>query len=126
MIARLRLACVALVITGVALASVAGAQDRIYDRKDQDVKMPTVVKSVNAKYTKQAMEARIEGTVWLSAVVQTDGTVGDVKVTGSLDREFGLDDAAVNAIKQWEFTPGTKEGRPVPVRVDVEMNFHLK
>jgi TonB family protein len=52
--------------------------------------------------------------------------VGEVKVTGSLDKQFGLDAAAVDAMKQWEFTPGTKEGRPVAVRVDVEMTFHLK
>jgi protein TonB len=123
---RLRLACLGLVIGGVALASVAGAQERVYDRKDQDIKLPTVVKSVKASYTKEAMEARIEGTVWLSVIVQNDGKVGEVKVTGSLDKQFGLDDEAVKAMKQWEFTPGTREGRPVAVRVDVEMTFHLK
>jgi TonB family protein len=126
MISRLRLAWAGLVVAGVAVAAVAGAQDRVYDRKDKDIQLPTVVKNVKANYTKEAMEARVEGTVWLSAVVQSDGKVGEVKVTGSLDKQFGLDDAAVNAIKQWEFTPGTREGRPVAVRVDVEMTFHLK
>ena len=126
MITRLRLACVGLLVAGVALASVAGAQERVYDRKDKDITLPTVVKNVKANYTKEAMEARIEGTVWLSAVVQTDGKVGEVTVTGSLDKQFGLDAAAVDAMKQWEFTPGTKEGRPVAVRVEVEMTFHLK
>ena len=126
MISRLRLLSVGFVMAGVALATVAGAQERVYDRKDQDIKLPTVVKNVKANYTKEAMEARIEGTVWLSVVVENDGKVGEVKVTGSLDKQFGLDDAAVNAMKQWEFTPGTREGRPVAVRVDVEMTFHLK
>jgi TonB family protein len=126
MISRLRLACVGLLVAGVALASAAGAQERVYDRKDKDITLPKVVKNVNANYTKEAMEARIEGTVTMSVVIQNDGKVGEVNVTGSLDRQFGLDDAAVKAMKQWEFAPGTREGKPVAVRVDVEMKFYLK
>jgi TonB family protein len=47
-------------------------------------------------------------------------------VVQSLDSEYGLDDEAVKALKQWEFEPGTKDGAPVAVRVDVEMTFKLK
>ena len=47
-------------------------------------------------------------------------------VTQSLDKKYGLDDQAVKAMKQWSFKPGTKDGKPVTVRVDVQMSFTLK
>ncbi len=55
-----------------------------------------------------------------------DGAVGDVRVTESLDTVYGLDANAVKAMKQWEFKPGMKDGKPVAVRVQVVMNFALK
>ena len=58
----------------------------------------------------------------MEAVVLTDGTVGEVRVTQPLDP--GLDDEAVKALKQWTFSPGTKDGRPVPVSVEIEMSFY--
>lgn len=124
MMSPLRLASVGLVI--VALASVAAAQDRVYDRKAEGVKLPTVLKSVKANYTAEALQAHIEGTVTMSVIVQDDGKPGEVTVTQSLDKQYGLDEAAVNAVKQWEFKPGTKDGKPVAVRVDIEMTFHMK
>ena len=56
-------------------------------------------------------------------VVNTDGTVSDVKVVRSLDTLDGLDGEAVNAFRQWRFSPGTRQGQPVPVLVSVEMTF---
>ena len=93
---------------------------------DPDVSLPVVISEVRPSYTPAALEARIEGEVLLSAVVLTDGTVGEVTVTKSLDRDYGLDDQAVSALKQWRFKPGTKKGQPVAVRVDVEIKFTLK
>mgnify|MGYP003509931133 FL=1 len=52
--------------------------------------------------------------------------VGDVEVSESLDKVYGLDEAAIQALKQWRFDPGTKDGKPVAVRVEVEMSFTLK
>ena len=62
----------------------------------------------------------------MTAVVRTDGTPGDIEVTKSLDTEYGLDKQAVAALSQWRFEPGLKDGKPVPVRVTVEMRFTLK
>jgi TonB family protein len=62
----------------------------------------------------------------MEAIVLEDGTVGEVVVTESLDREYGLDDEAVKALRQWVFAPGTKDDKPVAVRVEIEMKFTLK
>lgn len=87
---------------------------------------PVAIRTVHPQYTREAREARIQGTVMLDAVVLKDGAVGDVTVTKSLDKEHGLDDQALKALKQWQFKPGTKDGKPVDVRVSVEMSFTLK
>lgn len=60
------------------------------------------------------------------AVVLPNGTVGDVTVVKSLDDEHGLDEQAIRATRQWQFKPGTKDGKPVAVEVTIEMTFTLK
>jgi periplasmic protein TonB len=92
----------------------------------QGVVAPRVVKEVKPQYTNEAKAAGIQGLVGLDVVVLEDGSVGDVKVTKSLDTVHGLDEEAVKAIKQWVFDPGKKDGKAVPVRVSVEMTFTLK
>ncbi len=93
--------------------------------QDDGVVLPTVVRQVNPQYTQPAKEAKIQGDVKLSVVVLADGTVGDVTVTQSLDTEFGLDQQAVDATRLWQFKPGTKDGSPVAVRVEVLIRFAL-
>jgi TonB family protein len=84
------------------------------------------MRNVNPKYTQEAMKAKIEGTVQLEAVVREDGTAGDIRVVRSLDSTFGLDEAAMQALREWQFSPGRdRDGRPVPVLVMVEMSFRL-
>ena len=90
------------------------------------VTMPTIVTEVKPDYTPEAKKARIQGLVEMSVVVKDDGSVGEVKVTKSLDQKYGLDDQAVIAMKKWKFRPGTKEGKPVAVLVNVEMTFKLQ
>ncbi len=113
--------------TPAASTSPQSGQDapRVY-RPGEGVKLPRLVTEVKPNYTREAMDARIQGTVRLEAVVLTTGEVGDVEVTQSLDAVYGLDDEAVKAIRQWRFEPGTKDGKPVAVRVEVEMSFKLK
>jgi protein TonB len=106
---------------------VAGAQEASEAQKaGPGVTSPRVVKEVKPEYTEEAKKARIQGTVVVEAVVKTDGTVGDVKVTRSLDTEYGLDAQAVKAARQWLFEPGKKDGKAVPVRVAIELTFTLK
>jgi periplasmic protein TonB len=88
--------------------------------------MPRIVKEEHPRYTVDAMRARIEGSVLLEAVVPTEGTVGEVRVMRSLNRQFGQDDEAVASVKKWKFTAGTKDGVAVPVLVEIELTFSLK
>lgn len=103
------------------------AQSTVYESKPGNgIVLPTVVREVKPKYTAAAMQAKIQGSVWLSIVVGANGDVTDATVTKSLDAEFGLDDEALAASRQWKFKPGTKDGRPVAVRVTLELTFTLK
>jgi protein TonB len=108
-------------------AAVAHAQTppTVYE-PGNGVSLPRVTKQVKADYTNEARDQRIEGTVALDVVVKADGAVGDVQVTRSLDSVYGLDANAVEAMKLWQFAPGTKDGKAVAVRITVEMNFALK
>ena len=90
------------------------------------VSLPKVIREVKPAYTQAAMEAKIQGTVTMNVVVRATGDVGQVTVLKSLDREFGLDDQAVKAARQWQFEPGKKDGKAVPVQVALEMTFTLK
>jgi beta-N-acetylhexosaminidase len=94
--------------------------------KDPGVVPPIVIRDRKAVYTRAAMEAKITGSVQLECVVLPDGTVGDVRVVEPLDQTYGLDDEAISAAKQWRFKPGTKDGKPVPVVVTLEMTFTLR
>ena len=117
-IARIAVATVA--VAAIAVTAAAQARDQ------KGTTLPVVVKSVKPEYTAAAKEAGIQGDVTLDVVVLEDGSVGDVKVTQSLDAEHGLDDQAVKAAKQWQFKPGTKNGKPIAVHVDMVMTFTLK
>ena len=116
---------------GVVLAAVAllvplsAFQDRpIYHAGEDGVTAPSVTYKTVPSYTEEAKEAKIQGTVGLSLVVNSQGRADDVKVTQSLDT--GLDLNAVAAVSQWLFKPGTKDGQPVDVAVKIEVNFQLK
>ncbi len=113
-------------ITVVALLMVTASihAQRVFSSSDDGVVLPVVVTRVNPDYTTEAKAAGIQGSVVLDVVVLADGSVGDVSVTRSLDS--GLDRESVAAAKQWRFTPGTKDGERVAVRVQLEMNFTLK
>lgn len=69
-------------------------------------------------------DTHIAAVVGLEAVVSPDGTVTLARVVKSLHPD--LDEQALVAVKQWRFVPGMRAGKPVPVRVSVEMTFTLK
>jgi TonB family protein len=94
-------------------------------RPGNGVTIPRLLKDVKPQYTADAMRAKIQGSVLVECVVNTDGTVGNVRVIRSLDATYGLDQEAIKAAKQWVFAPGTRNGQPVPVMVSIELTFTL-
>jgi TonB family protein len=90
------------------------------------ISFPTVVREVKPQYTPEAMRLKIQGTVELEAVVQANGTVGDIRVVKSLDRTHGLDDEARKAARNWIFNPAKdREGKAVPVIVTLQLDFRI-
>jgi protein TonB len=87
---------------------------------------PRVIDDMKPAYTPEAMQARIQGEVLVTAIVRPDGTVTDVRVTRSLDRVFGLDEQAVKAVRQWRFKPATRLGQPVAVYVTIGVGFTMR
>ena len=88
-----------------------------------DVKAPVVVQRIEPAYPEEARKARISGIVILEVIIDHTGAVKDVTVLKPLP--FGLSEAAVDAVKQWTFAPGTLDGKPVDVLFNLTMNFKL-
>lgn len=95
-------------------------------RPGAGITLPSVISEVKPAYTADAMRAKVQGSVWLECIVMPDGTVGEVKVTRSLDPIFGLDQEAIKAAKRWRFRPGMRQGEPVPVIITIELTFTLR
>jgi protein TonB len=89
------------------------------------VSSPILIHQQDPTYTSEAMRAKVQGEVHLEAVVQTNGLLTDIKIIKSLDRTYGLDQAAIEAARKWLFTPGKKDGKAVPVHVQLILEFRL-
>ncbi|HPR17049.1 MAG TPA: energy transducer TonB [Candidatus Cloacimonadota bacterium] len=87
---------------------------------------PFVIRRVPPTYSDFAKKSGIQGDVWLEVEVFTDGSVGAIEVKQSLmSGSNGLDDAAIKAVKQWEFSPATSGGKPVACWVTFPVGFYL-
>jgi TonB family protein len=84
------------------------------------IKPPTKIKDVTPVYPAIAKSARIAGAVAIEATIGPDGKVVDTRVVRSVPM---LDQAALDAVRQWEYTPTLLNGKPVPVVVTVTINF---
>jgi len=92
-------------------------------RVGNGITAPQLLFKVEPQYTEEARAAKFQGTVLLYIEVQPDGRATNIRVQRSLG--LGLDEKAVEAVQQWRFKPGTKEGQPVPVAATIEVNFRL-
>ncbi|HZL56245.1 MAG TPA: TonB family protein [Bryobacteraceae bacterium] len=97
----------------------AGVDNRI----DPGLTTPVVIYRKDPEYSEAARKAKYSGSVVLSVTVAASGQAADVKVIRALG--LGLDEKAIEAVKQWRFRPGTKEGMPVSVQTQVEVSFRL-
>ena len=84
------------------------------------IKAPDKIKDVKPVYPAIAQSARVGGTVTIEATIGPDGKVIDTKVVRSIPM---LDQAALDAVRQWEYTPALLNGKPVPVVINVTINF---
>ena len=94
-----------------------------YRHGDSRFTLPAVVQKVDPVYTKQALDAKVEGFVALSLTVRADGLADDVAIIRGVG--LGLDEKAMECLRTWRFRPATRDGEPVPVRVTVEIRFRL-
>jgi TonB family protein len=92
-----------------------------------DVLPPRVIEETKSKprYPLVARTARREGDVVLQAIIQVDGSVGEITVLRVNPSGFGFEEAATEAVGSWRFRPATQNGRPVAVFFTVNVGFDL-
>jgi TonB family protein len=116
---------IAVVTTAVAMVLPLAAMQRgkVYKIGDAGVTPPTVASKVEPQYTPAARKARLEGPVELKLEVNERGEPRNIRVVKKLDD--GLDANAKKAIQRWHFNPGLKDGKPIRIEANVQVNFHL-
>ena len=87
------------------------------------VSAPRAIYDPEPDYSDEARRAKYQGVVVLRVIVGSDGLPQDMRVARTLG--MGLDEKAMEAVRQWRFQPGYKDGHAVAVVVDVEVNFRL-
>lgn len=107
---------------GVGPGSGGGIGGEIY-RVGGGVSAPHAIYDPEPEYSEEARKARYQGVVVLQVVIGADGRPGDVRVARTLG--MGLDQKAIDAVRQWRFEPALKDRRPVAVVVNIEVTFRL-
>jgi TonB family protein len=115
-------------VVGGVLGGVAGAQDLKSFEGDAvravgEIKPPKLIKQVNPVYPEEARKTGVEGVVILEAKADEQGNVVDARVLRSIPV---LDQAALNAVKQWKYEPMVVDGKPRKVLFTVTVRFALK
>jgi TonB family protein len=87
------------------------------------VSAPVLVYKPEPDFSEEARKAKYQGVVTVSCVVGPDGRIRDMQIVRPLG--MGLDEKALEALKNWRFEPAKKDGVPVAVKVAVEVEFHL-
>jgi periplasmic protein TonB len=87
------------------------------------VSAPHLIYDPEPEYSEEARKQKYQGVVVLQVVVGDDGRPRDVRIVRSVG--LGLDEKALEAVRQWRFAPGMLDGRPVAVLVNIQVNFRL-
>jgi periplasmic protein TonB len=87
------------------------------------VSAPQLLYKVEPEYSEEARKAKYQGTVVLNVIVDASGRAVNSQVIRSLG--LGLDEKAIEAVRKWKFKPGYKDGKPVAVIAQIEVNFRL-
>jgi TonB family protein len=88
-----------------------------------EIRPPNKTVDVRAVYPDVAQKARVQGVVICDVLIGPDGKVADARIRRSIPL---LDQAAIDAVRQWEFTPTRLNGNPVPIIMTVTVNFTLQ
>ena len=88
-----------------------------------DVTVPVLLSKVEPEYSQDARAAKYQGTVLLYVEIGPDGSAHNIKVSRGLG--LGLNEKAIQAVRLWKFKPSTKDGQPVTVQANIEVNFRL-
>jgi TonB family protein len=108
---------------GVGPGSGGGTGGGVY-RPGSGIEPPRLLREVKPDYTEDARVRRIEGEVVLEIVVRRDGSVGDLRIVKGLGG--GLNDRAIQAVRQWRFSAARRQGTAVDVVVEVAVEFRLR
>jgi len=84
---------------------------------------PTILYREKAKYTEDARQNKVQGTVVLTVVFGADGRIRDIRVVHGLP--YGLTETSVEAAQRIRFQPAVNNGKPMSVRATLEYNFAL-
>ncbi len=104
----------------------AGTGSRIYEWSPNVVPPEMILSSrVMPEYPRAARLARVDGSVMLLAAVRTDGSIGEIEVLRAPDPRFGFEFAAIEAVKQWRYRPGSMNGQPIAVYVRIIVEFTI-
>ena len=108
---------------GIGAGSGGGTGGGPY-RPGSGITAPSILQEVKPDYTEEARRRSLAGDVVLEIVVKSDGRVGAIRVVQGLGG--GLDQRAVDAVRQWRFAPARRLGTPVDVLVEVAVEFRLR
>lgn len=111
-------------VIGGQLGGVLGGTGTGPYRPGPEVTAPRALYKIEPTYTEDARKARVQGIVILDAVIDEKGNVTQVQVLKPLSG--GLSEKAIEAIRQWKYEPGRKDGKPVPVIITVSISFRLQ
>jgi len=87
------------------------------------VSPPRAIYNPEPEFSEEARKAKYQGVCTLGLIVGTDGRPSNIRVLSSLG--MGLDEKAIEAVRNWKFEPAMKDGHPVRVEIAVEVDFHL-
>jgi len=95
----------------------------IHHMSEPGMVAPKQLYSPEPEFSEKARLEKQQGNVGIDLVVGTDGLPRNLQIACSSAPD--LNDNAIATVKQWKFAPATKDGKPVPVEIVVEVSFHL-
>jgi TonB family protein len=107
---------------GVGPGHEAGTGDGSF-RMGKGMTAPRVIYQTDPEFSEEARKAKYQGNCLLGLIVDANGHPTNIRVLSALG--MGLDEKAIESVKNWKFEPGKKDGRDVAVEIAVEVDFHL-